>query len=151
MAQVGMEAAEAKFIYNFTRFFDWPANEKSGEFIIGVLGSNNVYSELLTVTSGKKVVAQNIVIKKFKNPEEVTQCHVLFVSANKATKIGSIKSKSGANALIISDGGSSIRNGAAIRFFLSNERLQYEFSKTNVGKTQLKFHSKVEELAKKVY
>ena len=151
MAQVGMEAAEAKFIYNFTRFFDWPANEKSGDFVIGVIGSNTVYTELLTVTSGKRVVIQNIVVKKFKNPEDVTKCHVLFVGANKATKIGIIKVNSGGNTLIISDGGNCIKNGAAIRFYLSNERLKYEFSKTNISKTQLKYHSKVEELASKTY
>ena len=38
---------KAVFIYNFTRYFDWPQQKKSGNFIIHVIGKNdNLISEL---------------------------------------------------------------------------------------------------------
>ena len=45
-AQVEMSRAQANFIYNFTKFFDWPQTEKSGDFVIGVLGSKSLFTNL---------------------------------------------------------------------------------------------------------
>ena len=150
-AQIELEAAEAKFVYNFTKFFDWPQSEKTGDFVIGVLASNKLYYELVNVTTGKKVANQSIVIKKFKNVAEITECHVLFIPSNKALKITEATAQAGDHALIMSDASNSIKKGAVIKFYLSNDRLTYEFGKVNLAESGLKFHSKVEEMASRTY
>ncbi|MEF8811700.1 MAG: YfiR family protein, partial [Bacteroidales bacterium] len=55
-AQSGIAEAKAKFIYNFTKFFEWSQSGQSGDFVIGVLGSNDIYQELEDFTEGKKVI-----------------------------------------------------------------------------------------------
>lgn len=147
--QSGISKAQANFIYNFTKFFDWPQTEKTGDFVIGVFGSRELASNLEKVTNGKKNVTQNIVIKYFNNIDQVSKCHVIFVSSFKSNKIASIHTKTGMHCLIISDSRSAINNGAAIQFILESDRLKYEFSKGNALKHGLKFHSRVSEMASK--
>ncbi|MCD4834359.1 MAG: YfiR family protein [Bacteroidales bacterium] len=149
--QVEISRAQANFIYNFTKFFDWPQTEKTGDFVIGVFGSRELATNLEKVTSGKKNVTQNIVVKYFSKFDQISKCHVIFVASVKSNKIASIHTKTGMHCLIISDSRSAINNGAAIRFVLESDRLKYEFSKGNALKHGLKFHSKISEMASKNY
>lgn len=150
-AQVELNQAKANFIYNFTKFFDWPVSEKTGDFVIGVLGSKSLSSSLEKVTAGKKNVTQNIVIKYFNNINEVTKCQVIYVDAIKTNDINNIHEKTGVHCLIISDGYNAIQRGAIIQFVVDGDRLKYEFSQSNALKHGLKFHSKVSEMASKTY
>ncbi|MCK5170876.1 MAG: YfiR family protein [Bacteroidales bacterium] len=145
--QTEIPRAQANFIYNFTKFFDWPQTEKTGDFYIGVFGSRGLATELETVTKGKKNVTQNIVIRYFNNFDQISKCHVIFVAASKSNKISTIHTKTGMHCLIISNSYSAIKNGASIQFVLESDRLKYEFSKSNALKHSLKFHSKISEMA----
>ncbi|MCB2197256.1 MAG: YfiR family protein [Bacteroidetes bacterium] len=146
-----MSKAQANFIYNFTKFFDWPQSEKTGDFVIGVYGSRDLANELEKVTNGKKNVTQDIVVKNFSSFNQITKCHVLFVDNVNTSKISTIHSKSGVHTLIIGDGSAAIQNGAIIQFIVESNRLKYAFSKENALKHGLKFHSKVSEMASKNY
>jgi hypothetical protein len=150
-AQVAMDKAQANFIYNFTKFFDWPQAEKTGDFIIGVVGSKAVAGELEKVTAGKKNVTQNIVIKHFKSSDEITKCHVIYVGSFKSTALIDIHKKTGLHCLIISNSLSAIEKGAIIQFITEDDRLKYAFSKQNALNHGLKFHSKISEMASKNY
>jgi hypothetical protein len=150
-AQDAMSKAQANFIYNFTKFFDWPQTEKTGDFIIGVLGSKSLFTDLQNVTAGKKNVTQNIVIKYFKNDNEISKCQVIYVDALKSNSLKDIHNKTGVHCLIISNSNSSIEKGAVIEFIHEGDRLKYGFSQENALKHSLKFHSKVSEMASKKY
>jgi len=150
-AQVEMSQAQASFIYNFTKFFDWPQSEKTGDFTIGVLGAKGLSVQLEKVTKGKKNVTQNIVVKYFRNKDEISKCQVIFVDAYKSNNIIDIHKKTGVHCLIISDSNTGIDKGAAIQFISEGGRLKYAFSKDNALKHGLKFHSKVSDMASKNY
>jgi len=150
-AQSSVYEAEAGMIYNFTKFFDWPQTEKSGDFIIGVLGSKDLFKELTAITKDKKNVTQNIVVKSFSSYEKINDCHVIFISSFNSTHIQDIHKKTGVHCLIISDSMTAIEKGAVIQFFIENERLKYNFSIENALKHGLKFHSKVSEMASTTY
>lgn len=146
-AQMEVEQAKAKFIYNFTKFFDWPQSEHAGNFIIGVVGSDKVYDELSKITAGKRVVKQNITVEKYRNYDDIGKCHVLFVSTFQDNLISTAHKKTGHYTLIISDASNSLNKGAALNLFLDGERLKYKFEDSNALKMGLKFHSKIKEMA----
>jgi len=150
-AQVEMSKAEAMFSYNFTKFFDWPLSEKQGDFVMGVLGNRNLALELEKVTAGKKNVTQPIVVKYFRNLNEVEKCHVIFVDALKSGDISGIHTKAGNHCLVITDSNSGINKGAAIQFVTEGNRLKYDFKSENASKYGLKFHSKIKEMARNSY
>ncbi len=151
LAQSSVYEAEAGLIYNFTKFFDWPQTEKSGDFIIGVLGSKDLYKELIAITKDKKNVTQNIVVKSFGDYDDISDCHVIFITSFNSAHIKNIHKKTGVHCLIISDSMTAIEKGAVIQFFIENKRLKYDFSIENALKHGLKFHSKVSEMATTTY
>ena len=144
-----IESAKAKFIYNFTNFFEWPQSERTGDFVIGVMGSSDVYSELKSYTQGKKVIVQNIKVKKFNSLNDVSDCHMLFVSKFQINKLDDLKQKLTSKTLFISDSEKGIQKGAAINFILKGNRLSYEFAASNAMSNGLKFSSRVRDMASK--
>lgn len=147
-AQNSISSAQSMFIYNFTRFTDWPENAKTGNFIITVIGNSDVISDLESFCVGKKVGLQNIVIKKVKEIEEITSTHILFVSYNKSAKMSEIVSKiAGSYTLLIAEKAGLCANGAAINFVLNEDKLRFELKVANATKYGLKINSKLESMA----
>ena len=151
--QTRIDEAKAKFIYNFTNFFEWPQGERQGDFVIGVLGSQDLYYELNDFTDGKKVILQQIAVKRFKSAGEVSNCHVVYVGEDHTEEIPTVKSNSGKNTLVISDSNSGlgIKKGAALNFLLRDNRLKYEFAASNAMNQGLKFSSRIRDMAARNY
>jgi len=151
-AQTEVEKAEAMFIYNYARLIQWPAEYQNGNFIIGVLGTTNVYSELVTYTAQKKVGFQAIEIKKFKTAEEVSKCHILFIPFSKTSIIPDVSNKiANYSTLIISEKNGAIELGAAINFMVTGTKLAFELKETNATKYGLKLSTRLKDMAVKVY
>jgi len=150
-AQSQIDEAKAKFIYNFTKFFDWPQLEQTDDFVIGVLGSNNVYHEVTSFTKDKKVILQNIEVKKFRKAEDVAECQILYVAGRRTNDIPEVKQQTGENTLVISDSNKGIEKGAALNFLLIGNRLKYEFAASNAMNQGLKFSSRIRDMAARNY
>ncbi len=152
-AQTGVARAEALFIYNFSRLIEWPANYKSGPFIIGVLGNNTeIIKELESYTAGKSVGSQAISIRVFNSVDEVMACHTLFLPFPEAKNLPAVLSKTdGKSTLVITEKNGSIEKGAGINFIVIGDKLKFEFSPANISKNNIKVSSKLNEMAYKVY
>ena len=151
-AQTGIAKAQAMFIYNFSRLIEWPASYKTGSFVIGVLGTGDIKSELESYTTGKRVGAQQIVIKQYRSPAEVEKCHILFVTFTKTKTLGEmvnlLRNKS---TLIITEKNGAVGQGSAINFVLVGDRLKFEISQGNATRYGIKYSSKLTEMAYKSY
>lgn len=151
-AQTGIAKAQAMFIYNFSRLIEWPASYKTGSFVIGILGTGDIISELEAYTGGKRVGSQPIVVKQYREPAEVDKCHILFVSFSKTKELGQmvnlLRSKS---TLIITEKNGAVEEGSAINFLLVGDRLKFEISQGNATKYGIKYSSKLTEMAYKSY
>lgn len=141
---------KALFMYNFTKHIEWPASEKTGDFIICVVNQNEVLSQLKTVTNGKTVGAQPITTVGVKSIDDVSKCHILFLSFadSKAEKLAAIKEKFGNNpVLIITDRPGSLKNGSCISFLLVDDKIKFELSKKAMSERKLQPNSYIEGLA----
>ena len=58
------EKFKALFMYNFTKYIEWPQTKQSGDFVIGVMGNSAIVSELNAIASKKTVGAQNIKVNQ---------------------------------------------------------------------------------------
>jgi hypothetical protein len=147
-AQSTIGQAQAVFMYNFTRLIEWPAEYKSGDFIIGVYGSSEVYNEVKTFCSGKMVGSQPITVTKFSSADDIGKCHIVFVAYGKSKEIGAISSKiSGNKTLIISERKGALEDGSAINFVVIDDKLKFELKASNGIKYGLKIHSNLESMA----
>ena len=139
---------QSVFIYNFTKYIDWPAEYKTGNFVVGVLGDATITRELQKMARTKKAGTQTIEIKTFKTVADVSKCHILFIPSSKSSFISQIAKKVGAKStLIIGEKEGLTRNGAAINFVLKDNKQKFELSKKNAAKHKLKVSSSLEKLA----
>jgi hypothetical protein len=146
--QTGIPKAQSMFIYNFSRLIEWPAEDKQGDFIIGVLGSSDIFSELETFCNGKKVGTQGIIVKRFKDATELAKCHILFISYGKTSGLADILTKVGSNStLLVGEKKGCVEGGAAICFVITEDKLKFELKTANASKAGLKVNSKLEEMA----
>lgn len=141
---------KAAFIYNFATLIDWPANRKSGEFVIAVYGDDAVFKELKGRYSAKSVGSQKIKLIKYSSVSEVGKSHILFVGESKKKEVSSCKSKSYSyNTLLVTEVVGGLSKGAIINF-MGPSGVNYEISKSNAKKNKLVVASRLLNLAKKV-
>ncbi len=151
-AQTGIAKAQAMFIYNFSRLIEWPASYKTGSFVIGVLGTGEITSELESYTIGKRVGAQEIVVKQYRDPGEVDKCHILFVTFAKTKNLGELVSSLGnKSTLIITEKNGAVIEGSAINFLVVGDKLKFEINQGNATKYGIKYSAKLTEMAYKAY
>jgi hypothetical protein len=151
-AQTGIPRAQAMFIYNFSRLIEWPANYKTGPFVIGTFGASPVADELISYTSGKKVGTQDISVQELKSVEEITKCHILFIPFSRTKQIGQIVAQiDNMSTLLITEKAGSIDLGSAINFLIVGDKLKFEMKQANASKYGIKVSAKLQEMAIQSY
>lgn len=140
---------KAVFLYNFTKYIEWPAEYQKGEFTIGILGENEaLFKELDNMSKVKKVANRSFSIRYINSAEEITNQNILFIP--KGSKIGmanalsKIKNKS---TLIVTEEPGLAKQGSAINFIVVGNRQKFELNKSNIEKHNLKVASALEKLA----
>jgi hypothetical protein len=146
--QTTIPKAQTLFIYNFSRLIEWPANYKTGPFVIGVLGTSEVADELEAYTKGKKVGSQDISVIRYKSPQEISTCHILFVPFAKTKQIPELVGLlSGKSTLIITEKNGALNEGSAINFVILQDKMKFELKPENASKYGIKFSSKLQEMS----
>jgi len=134
------------FTLSFMRYVGWPEETKQGDFVIGVVKDKEVAEWLRNLSKGKKFGFQNVIIKEFKSPNDVTDCQVLFLSeyVNLSKYASAIVDKiGGKNTLIVSERNGSTKYGSMINFVIKDDKLRFEIHKANASKFGLQISSKL--------
>jgi hypothetical protein len=125
------EKFKAIFIYNFTKYINWPASE--GDFVINVLGDDAITREIEEIATKKTVGNAKIKISKILVPSDIKDCNILYVAAGKTDlliEIFLIAKKN--NILVITEKANSCKNGSCINFISKDGKLTFEISKANI-------------------
>jgi hypothetical protein len=147
-SQTSIPKAQTLYIYNFSRLIEWPASSRTGNFIIGVMGSSEVASELESFMKGKKVGVQDIQVVRYKSPSEIQNCHILFVPFVRSKQLPEIISAvSNKNVLIITEKDGALDEGAAINFVIMSDRMKFELRADNASKYGIKLSSRLQEMS----
>jgi len=142
---------KAVFLYNFVQFVDWPAsafNNEQSPLIIGVLGTDPFGKFLDATVRGEVVKNRRLEIRRYKNVDEIGNCHVLFISASHAGNLNSIlaglKERS---ILTVSDTEEFARSGGMVRFITENHKIRFRINVEVVKAAHLTISSKLLQLA----
>jgi hypothetical protein len=128
----------ANIIYRFTKYVDWPADKKTGDFVIGIVGDTPLYDELKTFVSNKKAGIQKIVITRVPPAAPAFFCHILFISDDESDSIKKIVARmTGVPTLIISETDGLAYRGSCINFTTVHEKLKLEINKNNLDQRHL--------------
>src|SRR5882672_12536125 len=126
-------------VFNFVKYVQWPTNDNSKEFVIGVVGNNEIYNTLNTWYSGKPKGSKTIVIKKFNSASEITDCQAVFIDHSKSNEFDAINNKvKGKGTLVITDRNGLGSKGSCINFKMVDEKLRFELNQQAIEASNLK-------------
>lgn len=146
------EMFKALYMYNFTRYVQWPTAYRSGEFVIVVIGGTpGMAQELEKIANRKKVVNQTIVIKKASSLEQVGKCHMVYLGENKSNLIDqAVQAFRGKPTLIVTDKPGLCKLGAAINLVKVDGKQKFEVNSGNITGSGLQVSNELEVLGIKV-
>jgi len=131
---------KAVFLYNFTKYFEWPDKMKSGNFIIQVIGSNSSLNQELTkMTSTKQKGNQKLELIISSALEPGLKPHIVYLLVESSDLLKDANSKyKGSGTLIITEKPGLAKQGAAINFVVADSKLAFEYNENNAKKAGLK-------------
>jgi hypothetical protein len=131
---------KAVFIYNFTRYFEWPSDKKNGNFVIEVVGKNEaLMKELSKMAESKTVGNQKMEVINSAEFNPKAKPHMLFLLPDVSKSLGDATSKlKGKGSLIIAENAGAAKGGAAINFVIIDNKQKFEYSKNSAVKAGLK-------------
>ena len=143
---------QASYIYNIAKLVEWhDPGSRSGPFIIGILGSDNLYQELVKKYSMRSIGKQPIEVRKLPMSADVDRCHILFVPKEERSLFPALLRKEQTRStLIISDYPQALSDGAVVNFLSASNTLKYEISIVNAKKHGLDIGLTLKQLADRV-
>lgn len=140
---------KAAFLYNFTKFVEWPAArfaEANSPIVIGVLGQNPFDGELDKIVSGRTVNGRAILVKLIHSADELAAVHLLFVPAGEETRL---PAAAWTNAALVAVGESEsfAALGGTITFTHEGDKLRFEINIAAAERDGLKISAQLQKLA----
>jgi hypothetical protein len=142
------------YVYNFTKYIEWP-DDRTDVFVIGVYGISPVTSMLTKYITTKHVGMRPIIVKVITSSEDASGCSILFLPYDQSGKIKELSEQLRSKpVLIISEKYGLCKKGAAICIFLDEddeEKTKFEINKESITDRGLNISSNLLKLASQVY
>jgi hypothetical protein len=142
---------KAAFLYNFTHFIEWPEQAftiAKAPFVIGILGEDPFGNVLNEIIAGESVGGHPLVVQRYNSLNDITNCHILFISAKDneilSSVLSTLKDKS---TLTVSDIPDFALKGGMINFFIENNKVRLRINLDRTRASGLTIDSKLLRLA----
>jgi hypothetical protein len=152
----GAEAApeyqvKAVFLFNFTRFVEWPPQAfatPGGPFVIGILGDDPFGARLDDVTRNERIGEHPLIVRRYRHAEEIGDCQMLFVGRDESAGLGKVVERLNHRAvLIVSEIEGSAEHGAMIQFATESSHVRLRINADAARGAGLVISSKLLHLA----
>jgi len=138
------------YMYQFAKLINWPKEYRSGDFVIGVYGDEELYQQMHSAYTDKLIGNQKIKVNRYISSAEISNCHLLYLSDNKSESLIKIKKKNKTKTIIVGQQEGLLDKGAAINFVIKDSRIKFEINKTSVDKQGLIFGQTLIKLASNI-
>jgi hypothetical protein len=126
------------FIYNFTKYIEWPSAYKKGDFVIGVLGNASLTPDLENLAKTKTIGTQKCVVKIFPTVKDIEKCHILFIPVEESDGLDLVLKKiKGMSTLVVTEKAGLAKRGSVINFINVENKQKFELNKSNANKNGL--------------
>lgn len=135
------EKFKALFMYNFTKYLEWPVQKQQGNFVIGVFGSSPIIGELNVIAEKRKVGAQKIEIRKISTLEELQSCNIVYIPESRSAKLAEVKSKCSGKGVVVITDKPGLAKSSDINYVMVNGKQNFEINKKNLEAQGIKVNS----------
>ncbi len=140
---------KAGFLYNFSKFVQWPADRFSAEdgaIVIAVLGADPFGEELDKVVKDRIVDGHPIEVRRISSASEIPGAHILFVTAGAESRVpdSSLQTR---GVLTVGESAAFGTRGGIITFTVVKEKVRFEIDQGAADKAGLKLSGQLLKLA----
>jgi hypothetical protein len=146
-AAVDDALVKAAFLFNFTRFIEWPAPSE-GPLVIGV-GGDKAFADVVGRTvSGRSVNGREFQTRRLAIGDDPSGCHVVFVGVMPPHDAAELLKRVRGPVLTVGDTVQFLRDGGIVRFYIDKKKVRFEISRNNAAAAGLKVSSHLLNLAR---
>jgi hypothetical protein len=142
---------KAAMLFNIAKFVEWPEGtfgSPAAPIIIGILGENP-FESALDAARDRSVRGRKIQLRHFTSVEDVTGCHILFISRSEKRNLLEILRALGENALLlVGDMEEFAQRGGMINLALQNESVTLEINVDALNRAGIKVNSRLLNVAR---
>lgn len=144
-------AVKAGFIYNFTKFIEWPASSNLyTTFNLCVVGDNRL-EDSLQALEGKLVGSKSIKVRQNVSKEELKSCQMLFIAEDNDQATYALLHELGSEPVVtVSDSPEFTLKGGMIGLIRDGSRVGFEINLTPANTSSVRFSAQLLKLAKSV-
>lgn len=148
-------AVKAAFLFNFTKFVEWPDgsfNDSKAPIVLGIIGDDPFGESLTIIVAGQKVEGRSIVVQKHRYGDDLRHCHILFVSASERSHVAQIlASVQLAGVMTVSDIDGFAEAGGLMQFVLEENRVRFVVNLDAAKQSKLRVSAKLLALARVIH
>ncbi len=144
---------KAAFIYNFTKFVEWPdeAQAPGSPMLVGVLGDPALAAAIHETLGDKRVRGHPFVVRHFSSLDNLALCHILVIdSPDKSTVQQILHIARAAPTLTIGEIPGFSDWGGVIELVLEDNKFRFEINEGAARLDGLKISSRLLRLARAV-
>jgi uncharacterized protein DUF4154 len=146
-AQLSEDQIKTGFLFNFTKFVQWPADayaDANAPIVLGIAGESSLSKLLAEVAEGKSIDGRAVVIKNLKEGQSLRSCQILFVSASEERHLPQILEElKGTSVLTVGEAGGFVQGGGMINFFIEGNKVKLEMNLDATTRGRLKISAKL--------
>ncbi len=146
--------AKAVFLFHFAQLVEWPEQafaQPDSPFVIGILGQDPFGSVLDEKARGETIHNRRILVKRFRRPEDLAACHVLFICRSEQNRLPQILSRlGGASTLTVAETDQFVRGGGMVRLKWLEPKVRFDVGPRAAEKAGLRIKADLLELADQV-
>lgn len=146
-AALSEQRLKAVFLFNFSRFVEWPPSAftaADAPFVIGVFGRDPFGSDLDDVARGEAVNGRQLLVKRVRSVEDAAACQILFIPQSERANLDEILAAlARSNTLTVSDLDGAARHGTMIRLVTDHDKIRLHINVESARAAGLTISSKL--------
>jgi hypothetical protein len=142
-------AVKAAFIFNFSKFVEWPPAGSAGPFAICILGDDPFETTIDRLTQGKTAYGRAIQIRRVREAADAKTCQIVFAGAAERDKAARLVSAiRGTSVLTVGETPEFLRMGGMIALTMEDSHVNIVINTSATQTSNLKVSAKLLMLAK---
>ena len=148
-AQTSTEAQlKAAFLVNFFKYVEWPRG--GSEYRLCLFGRSELWPHLAAY-DGRQVAGRSLRVLRLNSPDEVRQCHQVFLPEGETARSADLLSHTeGEAVLTVGEADGFLNAGGAILLSPRNGQMQFDINTKALNLARLKVGSPMLRLARSV-
>jgi len=150
----GEYQVKAAFLFNFTKFTNWPPSvfpSANAPIVIGIVGEDPFGKTIDDLVSGEAVGGHPLVVKRLRADDDLRACHLLFISRSEKERLPAVLSQlKGSPVLSVGEFNGFAEQGGMVNLLLANKSVKIEINQAAAEQAGLQISAKLLKLARLV-